>query len=153
MNERNPCTVSGREQVDNTAIRCGLAVIFPWDHIYPRMVVERGQITVLEGERFKPDYCKASNTRFQQFKSSQIKRVIMFILVLRAICFPFERRCFYSWSLLLSCCRFPEPSLASWVANSFCLCFVGSPWKETPYLSHHLCVAYYTWWDNILWSM
>ena len=53
MHERRPGAVSGGGHVDNTAIRCGLADKLPSDQIHPKIVVDRGQITVLVGDKRK----------------------------------------------------------------------------------------------------
>ena len=47
--------VGGILQVDNVAIRCGLAVKVPFDHIQPKIVVLVGAMTVFDAdnERFE----------------------------------------------------------------------------------------------------
>lgn len=65
MNERRRRTVSGGGHEDKVAKRCGLADKLPCVYIQPSMVVDRGHITVFEGERCRLHFWRACRMRRQ----------------------------------------------------------------------------------------
>lgn len=58
INDISLDTFSGGQQLDNVAIRCGLALSVPISHIYSRILVVLGAMTVLVRESFRLHFCR-----------------------------------------------------------------------------------------------